>query len=546
MKAHLLHPTRDFDWKWVLVATSERDAAHGGWRYNRDPNFDPRSGLPWNDDALTADLSLNVLFEAMARDDGCIFVTVRKAILAAVTTDLETVHHRQDVLRDSLQNPDVIRELYALAIEAVEAQKGRYFTGLYSRSPDSVLRDGMETMERFLVYMKKLRRMADTHAHKFHSKGWTSFFAMLKRDLDEDYFALVHGHLGELKFRHGELISAGLGEANKGRDYTLHRLPYEKRHWWDWWNRLFQDKSKFFAFELHPRDEAGAQALNVLRNRGMAAVADALGQAGDHVRDFFGMLRVELAFYVGCLNLHDRLAAKGEPTYVPTVRAADEQRLSFQGLYDVCLTLSVDRPVVGNDATGDGKTLLVITGPNTGGKSTFLRSVGLAQLLAQSGMFVPAEAYSTSLCQGILTHFKREEDAAMASGKFDEEMSRMNQIVEHFAPYAMILFNESFSATNEREGSEIARQIVDALLEGKARVLFVTHMYELAHGFHERRLAEALFLRASRQTDGTRTYRLTEGEPLPTSFGHDLYYRIFGEKDVQPSAHAARDHAPAP
>jgi len=74
-----------------------------------------------------------------------------------------------------------------------------------------------------------------------------------------------------------------------------------------------------------------------------------------------------------------------------------------------------------------------------------------------------------------------------------------------------VLFNESFAATNEREGSEIARQIISALLERRVKVLFVTHLYALAHGFYDRHLPNALFLRAERQADGTRTFKLSEG-----------------------------------
>lgn len=80
---------------------------------------------------------------------------------------------------------------------------------------------------------------------------------------------------------------------------------------------------------------------------------------------------------------------------------------------------------------------------------------------------------------------------------------------------------QSFAATNEREGSEIASQIVSALLERDIMVLFVSHMYEFARSFLGRE--GVLFLRADRDDDGTRSYRLQEAKPLPTSHGRDLY-----------------------
>jgi hypothetical protein len=527
MKAHLLHRSQDVDWKWALQAAAEREATRTGRRYSRTQDFDPCSGLPWNAEALTTDLALTTLLNAMARDDDCVFEVARKVILAGVTGDLDTIRYRQGILRDCLNHPAVVRELYSVAVEANEKRRG-YYLGFLARHPDSLLRDALETMTTLLEFLRALRRIGDLHAETFLSEGWTEFFAMVQRDLDDEYFVRVQSHLEVLRFRAGELLSAEMGKGNKGRDYVLHRVPYRKWTLWDWWTGLFQEKSPAYRFELAPRDEAGAQALNELRNRGISLAATALGQAADHVRDFFSMLRAELAFYVGCINLHEQLARKGEPTCIPSPAAADERRLSCRGLYDVGLTLSVERRVVGNDANADRKDLVIITGPNTGGKSTFLRSVGLAQLMMQCGLFVPAESFCASLCDGLFTHYKREEDVSMESGKFDEELSRMSDIVDHIAAHSMILFNESFGATNEREGSEIARQIILALLENGVRTFCVTHMYELAHSFYERTMGNALFLRAGRQADGSRTFKLIEGEPLPTSFGDDLYTGIVG------------------
>jgi DNA mismatch repair ATPase MutS len=184
--------------------------------------------------------------------------------------------------------------------------------------------------------------------------------------------------------------------------------------------------------------------------------------------------------------------------------------------------------VIGNDINADNKDLVIITGANQGGKTTFLRSIGLAQLMMQCGMFVPAESFSANVCNGLSTHFKREEDVTMKSGKLDEELKRMSEIADHLTSNSMLLFNESFAATNEREGSEIARQITSALLEKDIKVFFVTHQYEFAHRYYGQKMDNAIFLRAERQADGTRTFKLVVGEPWQTSYGEDLYNRIFG------------------
>lgn len=116
----------------------------------------------------------------------------------------------------------------------------------------------------------------------------------------------------------------------------------------------------------------------------------------------------------------------------------------------------------------------------------------------------------------------------MRRGKLDEELSRMSSVVDDLLPNSLVLLNESFASTNEREGSEIARQIVGAFVDTGVKVFYVTHMFDLAHGFYVQKMAAALFLRAERRPAGERTFRVVEGEPLPTSYGEDLYRRIFG------------------
>ena len=106
----------------------------------------------------------------------------------------------------------------------------------------------------------------------------------------------------------------------------------------------------------------------------------------------------------------------------------------------------------------------------------------------------------------------------------------MSDIVDHLTPRSMVLFNESFAATNVREGSEIGTQIVNALLEKGIRIVFVTHLFEFAHGFHQKKPGNVMFLRADRREDGVRTFKLKEAEPLDTSFGEDLYKKIFMTK----------------
>ena len=243
----------------------------------------------------------------------------------------------------------------------------------------------------------------------------------------------------------------------------------------------------------------------------MNQVANILTKSVDHILSFFKMLQSELGFYICCLNLHEQLDRIGEPTSFPIPCPSYERRQYFKELYDISLALTKKKKIVGNEINLDDKDFIIITGANQGGKSTFLRSIGIAQLMMQCGMFVSAEYYRANICRKIFTHFKREEDKTMNSGKFDEELGRMSDIVDHINSNSLLLFNESFAATNEREGSNIAKEIVNALLEKNIKIFFVTHLYEFANSFFDKKMENVIFLRADRQGGGERTFKMIVG-----------------------------------
>jgi hypothetical protein len=496
---------------------------------HRDRDFDLEQQLPPNAEALIADLELDPLLSAMAAGEQFLYDVARSAMLAGLD-DPAAIRYRQAALGDALEHPAVIRELYDLGVEALTRKK-RDRLGIFGTSPSSVLSGSVRVMEVLVEMLARLREIAERNASAFRSEGFSTLFATLASELDDEYFGTVADHLRELRFRGGVPISAELGRGNGGAHYILHRRGKQR------WRELvpFADRSSL-SHQVADRDEAGSRFLGELRDRGLNLAANALAQSADHIASFFNLLVTELAFYVGCLNLHERIAAVGGATCFPDPSGSQTPVLAARGLYDPALRLSMQGAVVGNDVEANDRTLLMITGANQGGKSTFLRSVGIAQLMMQAGTFVTAESLRADLRDGIFTHFKREEDVEMESGKLDEELSRMSEIVDRLRPRSMLLCNESFASTNEAEGSEIARQILRAVLDSGVKVLFVTHMYDLAESTYSSDGEAALFLRAERKPDGRRTFRVLAGAPMPTSFGADIYRHVFG---VAPDGAAA-------
>jgi hypothetical protein len=500
VKANLLHRTHDFDWS--------------------------APPPPLSTD-LTQDLALETLVAAMAQGDAFVADVVRRVLLAGLSLP-EDIRYRQDALRDCRSQLSIVKQIYDTAVEAVGGERRIYRS--FMNSPGSVLFRAIQVHQLFDGLLKRLRHLADENYERFRSDAFSGFFATIRANLDDQYFSESEEHLRTLRFKEGMLISARLGPGNKGAGFVLRKLERAKR---SWWRRLGFGAESRFTIVIAPQDEGGIRALSDLRDRGVNEAANALAQAADHVLSFFAMVRAELAFYIGCLNLLSVLTDKGEPTCQPEPLPAGEPFLSARGLIDPCLSLSLGTRVVGNDVEADGKPLLLVTGANQGGKSTFLRSLALAQLMMQCGMPVAADAFRANITPRVYTHFRRQEDAMMESGKLDEELVRMSEIVDHLSPNDLVLFNESFAATNEREGADIASEIIESLLDRNIKVYFVTHSFELAHRWYVGSARPAKFLRAGRREDGSRPFKIIEGAPESTSHGEDLYDRIFADPPVR-------------
>ena len=246
--------------------------------------------LPANEDPFVQDLDLVTLFGALAWGDPLIHEFSNFAMLSSVVSTVKEIVYRQHVMTDALHRPAVLRDIYKLAGEAIDREKKSYF-GLFRDSPETLLNRSIEVMTMFVEVLRRLRQIAEQAEPDFRSDGFRTLFAMLRRELSEDYFKEVSGHLKRLKFPDFVFVSARLGAGNKGIGYTLRQLPVDHRFWP---LRLFPRRLGGYTLHIHPRDEAGGQAVSALRNRGLALAARGLGQSVDHIISFFLMLRNEV------------------------------------------------------------------------------------------------------------------------------------------------------------------------------------------------------------------------------------------------------------
>jgi len=155
----------------------------------------------------------------------------------------------------------------------------------------------------------------------------------------------------------------------------------------------------------------------------------------------------------------------------------------------------------------------------------------------QCGLPVAADEYESGIFPAFFTHFTRREDSEMNSGRLDEELGRISKIIDNLGESTIVLLNESFATTTEKEGSVIAYDIIKALTEAGVKVLTVTHLLSFAQRMYsetaENPQAGVEFFSAERTENGRRTFKMIQHAPELTSFGLDLFDEIITGKSLK-------------
>lgn len=139
---------------------------------------------------------------------------------------------------------------------------------------------------------------------------------------------------------------------------------------------------------------------------------------------------------------------------------------------------------VPNDCNMDARTrqIMIITGPNMAGKSTYMRQVALIALLAHVGSFVPADSARIGVLDAIFTRIGASDDLASGRSTFMVEMSELARILEHATPRSLVLLDEIGRGTGTADGISIARATVEYIHNNPkvaAKTLFATHYHQL-------------------------------------------------------------------
>lgn len=465
-----------------------------------------------------------------------------------MSTDISTIKYRQQILKDCIKNKEIIVNYYSFIFELLNTfYNERYEVKL--NEVTNTFNACLRIIPTLSMALENITRYFNEYKGLFNSEGLTNYFNRYLSVFTLDYIEELNDVFHRVKFKKGIYCNVCLDENLNPSNHVIYDFIDEKVEvknkdglrangiklrntlsiLTEYEYNTKEDKRwKRAKLIESPRVTSNAEEEYVFQtDEVLLPIANKLVSVIDDIVKFLEQSRVELAFYIGGINLYDKLMKLHVPICNPLPSELGSNVFECDGLVDIALALENNGNVVGNTLDSNNRNIFFITGANQGGKTTFLRSYGQAVIMMQLGLFVSGKSFSSNVFNNIFTHFNKEEDKTMNSGKLDEELSRLRDLVGKMSRNSLVLFNESFQSTSEIEGSTIAFDAVRALHEKDISIVMVSHMYHLYKLLENKYDKDIYFLRALRLDDGSRSYKLTEDLPLETSFAIDLFNEIF-------------------
>lgn len=483
------------------------------------------------------------------------------------------VRQRQNLIKDLMKNPELLDLFKELLKTIIEWQDFFSIPNMDETTSDL---EAFFAMNKYIIaetYFNILKKLYDTlgkYQDQITSEGLKKLYGYVKAAYDNEGFkkitrtwqqrlpALENPKSFTLGFNFNESLEIAQIKLLSVNEYS-YLEPGEKeprsgaptkRGLVDFYKLRDDLATKSFGFSTADMTKQTANANTAAHaNESVkmakfvrGALGACVGEAGVRVRDYLKHttrwilnLKQSLTFYIGVFNYLEKLEKYEGKYCFPEI--AEDKRYVAKGIYLplLLLVLKGSRPVIPNDVnfSPDGEFAL-LTGANQGGKTTFLRSVGVGQLMFQLGMPIGAESAEIGLVDNIFTVFAlKEEVSTTKTGKFDQEIARVASMMDYVTSDSMVLFNEPLTGTGTAETLIISREITATIKLLHARGIWVTHLHKLAADIH--RLNDllpgshlkSLVAQVKQLEDYTApTYSIIESEPEGTSHAYDVVRRF--------------------
>jgi DNA mismatch repair protein MutS len=534
------------------------------------PNADhPTTRSNWHPNSI-ADLGLDAIISGFNFDGR--HGEAIKNILLTLCNDPETIRYRQEILDDFLGTPDLIQRFE----EILPLLSDLAYYGDMSEMQGLPFQKTLSRMGELELYVQTVEKLGNfLRGSSLKSQGLRNLLTLLDHRLQDPVFKQMQKELPGItaKFRDLQSITIGvnLDHNLKPIAATILSINTEPFKGASFFKKLFGDRDEFQgSSQLHtvPMKTTATSDGRLLATQQRAdplmfplfkdldtLITDIVRPIAAELKaflrvstQFLATLEPEIVFYLGAIRLINQIKDRGLPMCRAEIADVEDRLCVIHDCYNLNLALrtlyrnrdsELAGQVVGNDVKFDETgRIFIITGPNQGGKTTYIQAIAIAQVLFQAGLPVPGSQARISPVDGIYTHFPVEEKPNAEAGRFGEEAQRLNEIFSQATRHSLVLLNESLSSTAAGESFYLARDIVRCLRLLGARAAYTTHMHELAASADELNTlnpgdSKVMSLVAIAQPESNagseegikRTYKIISSPPMGRSYANELAAR---------------------
>ncbi len=508
----------------------------------------------YNQEILERDINEHMIVEGMQiRTEYKKYISDR---LMDMVFDEHVIRYRQDIMRDFIAYPEIETVCNTELLPEISQLQRMEKTNI---SHDDEARKSAWRLELLKIYIKcvtVLHKLFCSPNRKFNSAGIKELQKLLQSIIDDEAFKELVKIVPELSARlqTASSVTIGINLDNEMRPteailLSVDEKPFKKKSLLTSIFGNTKNDETYFGlgtfYSILKDNAAGSLDAAIMRD-----LSNVMSDTFKHLSNtlqkfeqinaaFLFELMPEIYYYIGGSHLAATLKSAGLPTCFPEPQSPEDRLFIVKDIYDVSFVTrliydtgltTLDKVVVTNDVdmSDTAGRIGVLTGANQGGKTTFTRAVGLAQVMFQAGLPISGTGGKISPCDNVYTHFPELEKNSISEGRLGEECIRLEQILPKLSKYSLILMNESLSSTSHQECLVIATEIMRYLRKIGSRAVFATHIHELAEDIPELNREEGLsdMMSLVAGVDTNRDMEVMTEEGIKTYDGSKRTYKI--------------------